>query len=586
MRIDPGNPLFRYIDKLLLAVAALTALLGLLRVSSSDTPARRAVVKVQQALDDLDRAVVNKQVRNWDPPDDHARLAERFNSQNIQEGNPFRLYVFFSPDEIIGEALTVKYDKATSVDQRETAYYPITKKYGEALPVLKKVDYTKASLVIGAAAKKAAQVTLDREQKRLAIIPLAPGLGSVRIEFAEGASFEFKLTIVEIEVSPIAVPQPPAKLTATARKGYIALTWETNPKSSPATEYIIYRSEDPDAPEQEVGRHEVGGIEDRTTTVQANADEPPAAIIRRYQWDDFGVSPGTKYYYAIKTSGMVKEEGKEEATLIFSALNPNRASAVALSPISLTLVGGVARRSPMGTFEVEVQEGYTPNFKNFFARPGEQIGAGEYSSGFTLVGIEQLPHEHCREMAVLVKVAGQHKIQHKEVRYVQQDLRAVVVNGQNASTVLWKKQGGRSRYQKAVRKLFKEIAAIADGPLPRAKREGDAKGKPELAVTNEADDTLIIVARGGRDEKMLEVPPHSERPIKLTPGGYEIVAGYLVKTANEDNVEEIDRQKSKAYRAEKVKLEQSKKYRLRIGKPERIAPAAIAPAGGKKEAEE
>ena len=160
MNIDSGNPLFRYIDKAIFAVAALVAVLALLKAFSGSTPAGQTVSDVVAAMEEIDRVVDIVPIPGRGAPKDFSRLSARFDPETIDEPNPFRLFVFFSPDEIIGDRMLVEYLKDS---EKELHHYYITRLYGKKHPELKEVDYAKAKVIV-IGPKNMATLTLDVEQ--------------------------------------------------------------------------------------------------------------------------------------------------------------------------------------------------------------------------------------------------------------------------------------------------------------------------------------------------------------------------------------------------------------------------------------
>jgi len=571
MNIDSGSPVFRYIDKAILAVAGVVALWAVGRALWGSSPAGQIIAQVTRAIEDTGRAAKSRQLPSFEVPEELSRLSARFDPETIDEPNPFRLFVFFSPDEIIGDPVVVQYLKGSTLAEREPAYCHITAQYKERHPELEEVDYAKAKvIVIPPKDKNIAKLALDVEHKALVIEPRKPGVATVRVEFAEGPTFEFQLTVEETVAPKVAMPEPPQNLRATAHKGYITLTWETNPDSCPAASYKIYRADGPYEPDKQVDEIKVEGLEssqtDKAKDKEKEDEETPELVLQKYGWDDFDVTPGTTYYYSIQTTGMVKEPDAEKAVEKVSASGSARVRVTALSPITVTLLRGMRG---MAIFEVELQEGFVPQFRSCSARPGEKIGEGRFASGHMLVDAEELPREYEEERRVpVVKEDGSISLERKWVRFIRDELRAIVVNSNNEAVVKWKDRGRRQRLQKRVRDLFTTLPSLADKRLPKSKEEpGDSK-TPKITITNRSGrEVLTIVARGKRQQVILEVPPNWSRTIGLTAGEYELIGGYLVKKADESDPEKIDPAKSKVFKAKTVRFERNKHYRFEIDRP-------------------
>jgi|GEM_PF-3338312 len=568
MNIDSGNPLFRYIDKVIFAMAGAVALLALGYALWGSSRAAQIIAGVTQAMEDTGTAAESRQSA---PPKDikgFSRLSARFDPETIDEPIPFRLFVFFSPDEIIGDSMVVEYLKGS---EKELDRYYITRRYGAKHPELKEVDYVKAKVMI-IGPKNMATLSLDVEQKALIVDPRKAGTATVRVEFAEGPTFEFQLTITETVALDVAMPEPPLNLKATAHRGYVALTWETNPESCPGVSYNIHRADGPHADDKKVGEIKVDG---RETAAVVKADgkkkegqEEPELVLQKYGWDDFDVTPGTTYYYSIQTTGMVKEPDQQDAVLKPSGMSSDRAQATALSPFTVRLVMGT--RGGTATFEVESQKRFVPHFRRFLAKPGQKIGNKEFGSGCMFVDIEQLTRECEEERYVPVMVDGKIVLQRKIVRYIKEELRAIIVNGNNEAVVKWKGRGRKAALQKRIRKLFKDMAELAGERLPKSKENKGTERTPQVTIANlSGRSTLTVAARGDRDRVILilEVPPNWSRTVEFPAGEYQLAAGYLVMGMDENDLQRIDPEKSKVFEAKKAKFKQYKQYRFEINRP-------------------
>ena len=538
MNIDPRNPLFCHIDKVVVAVAVLVALLALKGIWAA-SPAKEAVANTQQAIEKLERHVGSQPITTRPRLVEFRELAQRFAGSSI-EGNAFRMFVFYSPDEVVGREMIVSFRADTELKDRKPGYYYIASEY----PELKDLDYGKAKVIIGN--KSLVDLIIDVQKKALVATPHSEGVTIVRIEFAEGASFEFELTVAKIDVPPVPVPEPPVAVRAEGGRGYVSLTWQSHPESCPATSYKICRSDKIDSEKKFLVEIYVKGRE------KPDQGQPAVAKMRKYAWDDLEVSPGVRYYYAIETTGFVKRE--KQQGIETSNERSSQVHAVPLDPVSISLVGGAG---DMATFEVEVYRGYVPRFKNFFARCGQPVGKKEFATRYTLVDVEKLPHERTRRILVKVKQDNTFKLDHRNVRYISDVLHAVLIDDKNEQLELWKKSSRKTAYARDVRKLFSELSALAEHVFPKLGEERVASRTPELKVANQADMPLTILMRSKKTFLKLNVLQGSSRTFLVPKGDYDILAGYLGEEA------------SIIYHVKKLSVKEFWRYNLNIDRPKK-----------------
>lgn len=570
MSIDPQNPLFRYIDKAIAALAGLVLLWAVSNALSSKSPAVDACTTAERAMEELDDYVARKAPNDngnetTQRPEQYAKLSERFSADAIPDGDPFRESVVYNPDEILGDPKTVKFRK----NKKDPAphFYMIKDTYAKDFPVLATVNYADAKIVVKG--KNIAKLTMDAGRKAIRIVPRKEGSATVRIEFFGGTSFTFILQTIDVPVPDVPEPEPPLKVAAIAHEGYVSIRWETNPESCPATYYIITRSPALDKAGVEVSQLAVNGRE-----TPPKGDAAPKAMPQQYEWDDMAVNPGTQYFYTIKSKGKIKIDGKEE---IKTSSASDQVKAMPLDRYYLFLTSGMPGLG-MVNIEVLTWHGYVPRVHTVRGiRRGQRVRDTKIDTGYTLIDVDQLPRQVIKLRPVIVNGRilrdDEGKRVRKEVRTINMSaVRAILVNESNQVIEIWRQPRWERGYEKKLKAVFADHPQDKRKPLPMIRQAGAGKPHAELAVTNDGDTPLTFIARSRTKDKVIkDIPPYSTRLFELEHGDYEMLGVYCCEEKHKDDL---------SFHKDKVKLRKRTRYELRFKKPKKEPPAPEKPADG------
>jgi hypothetical protein len=559
MTIDPQNPLFRYIDKAIAASAGLVLLWAVANACSSESPARDAFTKINTTIDALESHVRGK-IRSDDPgpPTQHyALLSKRYSADAIPSGTLFRESVFYNPDEILGKPETVEYEPRRPLGDRPPVFVMIKSTYAGDFPILETVNYAtaKATIVKG---KPIANLTMDGGMKALGIVALMKGEATVRVEFPGGTSFTFLLKTLPRPPQLVPHPEQPLAVTATARRGYVTLTWETNPLSCPAASYEISRSDSRDKAGEFIFKLEVNGRETPEKKIDDPDPKPPKAVPQQYEWDDMDVAPGTKYYYTVTTTGIVKDdlENKEvEKTSLPSA----QVQVEPLDKMGLILTSGMPRVG-MANIEVVMSHGYVVRGHTVRGiSRGERVRYGKIDTGYTLIDVEALPRQVTRPKHVIV---GGEVGDIQQVPVIQlHNERAILVDANNRPIAIWRQLSEITMIHREIARMLRRHKKEETEALPKIKQNKMEAEDPRLVITNQSDTRLTFIARG-KDLLKQDVPPFSTRQIDLLPGDYEMLGVYGGQEGEDDE----------AFHKDKVKLTKKTGYTIEFKKKKRTPP--------------
>jgi len=428
--------------------------------------------------------------------------------------------------------------------------------YAGDFPILETVNYAtaKATIVKG---KPIANLTMDGGMKALGIVALMKGEATVRVEFPGGTSFTFLLKTLPRPPQLVPHPEQPLAVTATARRGYVTLTWKTNPKSCPAISYEIIRSDSRDKAGKLVFELEVNGRETPEKKTDDLNPKPPNAVPQQYEWDDMDVAPGTKYYYTVKTTGIVKDdlENKEvEKTSLASA----QVQVEPLDKMALILTSGMARMG-MANIEVVRWYGYVARGHTLRGIRGEKVRDRKIDTGYTLVDVEDLPRQVTRDKHVIV---GDQVGDVQQVRIILlNEARAILVNANNRPIAIWKQRSEIREIQREIDRMLRRHKKEETEALPKIKQNKMEAEDPRLVITNQSDTRLTFIARG-KDLLKQDVPPFSTRQIDLLPGDYEMLGVYGGQEGEDDE----------AFHKDKVKLTKKTGYTIEFKKRKRTPP--------------
>jgi len=531
MNIDPRNPLLRYVDKVILALAVLAAISALLKLTHGPSPAGLAVRELNRAMESLEQAASRQQPRTYAESNAYERLADRFHSSTIARAVPFRDYVFSRPDEVIGPAVVLEYREDIEPEHREATIVRIA----ESDARLRNQDYDRARVLPIIGDRGIAKVEMDKKKKQLELTPIEAGEGRVRVEFPTGASYEFHLAVQKLEVPKSPEPRAPVMVKAEAHRGYVTLTWQTNEKSCPAESYKIYRSELPDGEKVVIHEYDVKGLE-APAPEDAGLEFPPPTV-RSYWWDDHSVSPGASYVYEIETMGFVTEA--ETTSLEVSPRRAETEPVVALNPMIIRLVGGYG---DVANFEVEVWSNYLPRFPQVRAWVCQKVASRDVDTGYLLVDVEErmLEAEGSPGRLMLSR-------------------RAILFDARTGPVELLKQRPRKREYEKEVKNLFRELDKSA-APLPMLKEKKLSGGKIELTLVNTTQDTVKF-AFLGREKYRGELRSGEVRTIDLTGRdfSFDLAVGFP---------------DGSALAGRKLKATSGKGYELKIEPPQAQAPEA------------
>jgi hypothetical protein len=561
MSIDPQNPLFRYIDKAIVALAGLVLLWAVSNAFSSKSPAVDACDTVREAMQSLDKRVKDKR---WDgnetgQPQHYAKLSKRFSADSMPEGDPFREAVFYSPDAILGDPMTVRFRPS----RPDIYYYMIKDKYAKDFPALAAVNYATAEPAIVKGGLNIAELSMDVGRKAIIIIPRKEGKATVRIEFFGGTSFTFLLQTIDEPVLPVPEPEQPLNVAATGHRGYVSLKWNTNPESCPAILYIIYRSDALDKAGVQVLELAVNGRE-MPPKDPAAVPTLAKAMPQQYEWDDMAVNPGTQYYYTIKTRGLVKREEKEE---IETSPASDQVKAMPSDSVALFLTSGMEQMG-MANIEVVTWHGYVPRSHTVRGiRCGQRVRDMKIDTGYTLIAVEQLPRQVIKLKPV---IEGNRMLKDddgntvmEEVRTINTSaLRAILVDESNQVIEIWGPHRWMRGYEKKIDDEFEKHPKDKCKPLPKVAQNREEIPRAELAVTNDGDTPLTFLTRSRKDRVIKDIPPYSTRVFELEQDDYEMLGIYREEKRKDDL----------SFHKEKVTLRKRTRYELGFKKPKKELP--------------
>ena len=564
MNVDPRNPIFRYIDKIILLAALVVAVLVANKIFSEQSPVVLTCQDVKAEVERFDGYVKNKPAP---PPENiltaYAKLTDRFENNGIS-GHKLRDFVFYSPFDIILLPLRVQLVKSNSGEQKATVFEP--KKH------LPNADVKTMALTVRD--KTIAELTVDKENNTVLIKPRKEGTTIVRMKFIEGSSIEFALAVVTYVPPPKYVPEPPQVLTATPRKGYNVLKWQTNERSSPLTTYRIFRTRIPKAPEREEMVAEVAVMDRELPEKLAPGEGAPAeampqaslpAKVQEYEWYDSDIVGGVTSWYTVQGVGMVKDErdGKDKETE--SATTSKAVSAVALNPIVLTLTYA-STVGETASIEVERWQGFVPRFKTYSqVRRGEAIGSGDFATGYVLIDFDEGERDVAKRIRKFVEDDnGVMRMVETDDTVLEKLWRGLVANDKGEGKELWRERSHKSEMEKSVDRLFSDYTKGVTWPSPKPieRKQIATKGAAEVLVKNDAAARLLFAVRG-RCAASLYVPAYTSLTLVLDDGQYELLAAFGEKKAFHDR--------------SKHTLKGGRSYEIVVGMPTQQPEGAAAP---------
>jgi len=525
MNIDPRNVAFIYIDKLALAIAALIAVVSVLGSFTGESPADGAIEQIAKKIETFEAereiaAAPESKVR-----EEYATLQERFDANSIPAAKRFRDHVFFTPYEKIGPKLPVKYHAGLDISQQNPGVYGLADfgfRCGD-------IEGMKSSSNI---------IKLEQDEARNAIMvrPLGKGTSSVRVFFKGGSTLDFDVEVTEKEIFRRPEPQTPVDIAATATEGRIQVTFKTNPETSPVETYSIYRS---------TVREEYGSVAGKIETMNREetpeqaidpfSDEPPAAVVHRYIFDDIDVTPGTTYYYRVQATGKVM---LEDGSIIERNSNLGDRVPVEVAagpPFEIAVVGGVAG---MASIEVTRWNNFVPEFRNFTIRPGEPIGQSEFDTGFVLVSVEDTMVEQKQTRRIPVREPdGQVVFKEMEITILTPGTRAILANKANEVRELGRQPRNSDRIKDDIKRILSDYANFSAVNFPKfdpPEPAGDSRANPQIEIINNDAVDLLFIVLGRYSFARVLVPAYQTRLISFDRGsGYELTAIY-------DNVKEVN----------------------------------------------
>ena len=500
--INPRNPLFRYFDKAIVVLAAALAVWALNKNLSEDTPAAKTVADVKGAMKQFEQKAKAKQSESAGKIENFSKLEERLGPEKFAPGQPFRDYVFHSPDEIVIPQRVLQYTK-DAVQQKVDVIQPTD--------WIEKARVDKMAITpLGS--ERIVEVKIDNEKNCITLIPQRVGTTRYRLKFIEGSSLEFPVAVEPY--APPVEPQPetPVEVAAVAEKGYIKLTWKTNKESSPNISYKVFRSK-AGAEADEVAEVLVRDRESRADRL--GEGQPPTAIVRRYVFSDTSVDEGTAYAYQVQAIGTFKGMPSES-----NLSEPVKATAI--SPFELVVKSAF---NEMATIEVTRWFGYAPKFKDFGSiTRGERVGNAEFDAGCMLIDF----NDASREDQKTVKEIQGGRLVEKVVAVLDRQTRVTLLSDSNVPFELWREKSRKPDYEKSVNEFFEKLARKIQRPLPQP-QEFDlphAKDKPEVVIINDSDTTITVGLRGRSKIIFNDIAAYDSRAVVIDDGHpYEIIAG-------------------------------------------------------------
>ena len=568
MSLDPRNPVFRSVDKVILLLALVVAALALYNTFQKESAVKQVVRAMQTALTDTAEYVGSLPV-----PKDQPMLAgyddlkQRFEPLDIP-GHPFRKFVFYSPKDVILPKLAIQY--ISNAKTQATVEY-------DAIKASTLQGLTMDMMALTVTDKAIVDVTVDKDKNLLRITPKTEGACIVRLVGIEGSRIELPLEITPNEITVPNVPEVPENFAGTANRGYNTLTWKTHPKSVPAQSYEILRSSqrgaDPTRPAQiAVGDREMPtkeAIAAAMPKATAGGVDPVrlcSPTILEYSWDDLDVKPGVEYYYYIQTVCSVRDSTKKDTEQKTDINASPVVSVKAASPFVVSLVGGFG-----DTARIEVARwfGYIPRFKFFNVHCGEMIGDREYTTDLTLVDFGDTVNEEVRTVVVR-NDGGPPQIINVPVLVSTQ--RMVVVDERNTSQEMLKDRGIRYTYERKVdqfiRDCGKDPAPLQPPKFLPAKGAIPIKGSSVITAVNESSTKLTIGMRSRREKLMIDVPAFSRRTFSIEPGQFEMAATFAPDNPDDSPIVVYDQNKHD--------LKDSQTYQI-VFEFKRAAPAPAEP---------
>jgi len=566
MSLDPRNPVFRSVDKVILLLALVVAALALYNTFQKESAVKQVVRAMQTALTDTAEYVGSLPV-----PKDQPMLAgyddlkQRFEPLDIL-GYPFRKFVFYSPKDVILPKLAIQY--ISNAKTQATVEY-------DAIKASTLQGLTMDMMALTVTDKAIVDVTVDKDKNLLRITPKTEGACIVRLVGIEGSRIELPLEITPNEITIPNVPEVPENFAATANRGYNTLTWKTHPKSVPAQSYEIFRSSQKGADPVRVVEVQVEGREQPSKEALAAVMAKAAAggvdperlcspTIIEYSWDDLDVKPGVEYYYYIQTVCSVRDSAVRKESVQKTDINASPVVSVkAASPFVVSLVGGFG-----DTARIEVARwfGYIPRFKFFNVHCGEMIGDREYATGLMLVDFGDRVNEETRQMFVPNQGV-------RDVAVLVTTQRMVVADAQNNAQESLKDRGIRYSYEKGVdqfiRDCSKDPAPLQPPKFLPDKGQPPIRGSSVITVVNEASTKLRLGMRSPREKLTLEVPPFSRRTFTIEPGQFEMAATFAPDNPDDSPIVVYDQNKHD--------LKDSQTYQILF----ELKRAAAAPVGPK-----
>jgi len=527
MSLDPQNPAFRSIDKLILLLALVVAALAVYNTFQKQSLVKQTVATMGREL-----KTTEDYVSLLVPPKEEGMqltayndLQGRFERLDVPP-HRFRDFVFYTPGERVLPKLSVQL-VAGKTTQPVTEFDPIT-------PAKLPAGVTLEMMSLTVSDKAVAEVKADNEKGVLLITPKSLGICVVRLVGVEGSRIELSLEITPIEIMVPNNPELPENFAAVPNRGYNTISWKTNPKSIPAETYTICRStvkgEDPEVlTEIKVEDRELpskAAIDAIMAKAAAQGLDPErlcTPTIIEYSWDDLDVKPGVEYFYYIKTACVIRDKDRKESLEETRLSAP--VSAKASSPFVVSLAGGFGDTARI---EVERWFGYVPRYKTFMVHCGELIGDKEYATGLMLVAFDEVASDPIRSVPFKDK-DGRVVIDNVPVLAMLQ--RAVVVDEKSNAQELLQDRGNKMAYDRNVSLFFKTCEkdpAPLQSPRFLPVKDGGApiKGSSVVTVVNESSNRLTVGMRAAREKLLLDVPAFSRRKISVDPGQYELGAMY------------------------------------------------------------